>query len=60
MVKGIQITRAGILAAAHLAGPANVIIFFKSDDLSGTHDANGTSIRDYMVTFSKYRIAETI
>jgi hypothetical protein len=43
VVKGIKVTRSGILAAAHLAGPQNVINFFNNSDFKGRTDANGTS-----------------
>ena len=56
VVKGIKITRSGILAAAHLAGPRNVINFFRGTDWKGRTDANGTSIREYMTTFSRYNL----
>ena len=57
VVKGVKITRSGILAAAHLAGSTNVILFFQNaNDREGTTDANGTSIREYMQTFSVYKL----
>lgn len=57
VVKGIKVTRAGILAAAHLAGSDNVRSYLiDPNDNIGTVDANGTTIREYMKTFSKYHI----
>jgi hypothetical protein len=56
--KGIYITRAGILAAAHLAGSTNVKQFFASSDYNGRTDANGTSIRNYLTEFNKYNLRE--
>ncbi len=57
LVKGIKITRAGILAAAHLAGPAHVMKFFaNANDAIGLQDANGTSVRDYLQLFAKHNI----
>ena len=56
IVKGIKVTRSGILAAAHLAGPQNVIDFITNSDWDGRTDANGTSVREYMTTFSRYKI----
>jgi hypothetical protein len=45
------------LAAAHLAGSDNVKSFFENpDDIDGKSDANGTSIREYLKTFSRYQI----
>ena len=57
VIKGIKITRAGILAAAHLAGSVHVTEFFNNtDDAIGPQDANGTSVRDYLKMFSRYNI----
>jgi hypothetical protein len=56
--KGIKVTRAGILAAAHLAGPQGVRQYFNTSDLDGRRDGNGTSVRDYMVLFSGYNLGE--
>lgn len=56
MVKGVKITRAGVLAAAHLGGSGNVRTWFASNDLNGRTDANGTSLRHYMIEFSKYKL----
>jgi hypothetical protein len=56
--KGIYITRAGILAAAHLAGSTNVKQFFANADYNGRTDANGTSIRNYLTEFNKYNLRE--
>lgn len=56
--KGIRVTRSGILAAAHLAGPSGVRDFFITNDTYGRQDANGTSVRDYLVLFSGYNLGE--
>jgi hypothetical protein len=56
--KGVKVTRAGILAAAHLAGPQGVRSFFRTTDLHGRRDGNGTSVRDYLVLFSGYNLGE--
>jgi soluble lytic murein transglycosylase-like protein len=56
VIKGVKITRAGVLAAAHLGGSGNVRQWFASDDPNGRTDANGTSLRHYMVEFSKYKL----
>jgi hypothetical protein len=57
VVKEIKITRAGILAAAHLAGPVHVAEFFNNNnDKTGRQDANGTSVREYLKIFSRYNI----
>ena len=57
--KGIKITRSGVLAAAHLAGAGNVKKYFTDGDMHGRTDANGTSIRDYLQEFNKYKLRET-
>ena len=57
--KGIRITRSGVLAAAHLAGAGNVKKYFSDGDVNGRTDANGTSIRDYLQEFNKYKLRET-
>lgn len=56
VVKGVKVTRSGVLAAAHLAGSRNVKLFFQNADWNGRTDANGTSIREYMQTFSIYNL----
>jgi hypothetical protein len=56
--KGILITRSGVLAAAHLAGAGNVRKYFADGDMNGRTDANGTSIRDYLEEFNKYKLRE--
>jgi soluble lytic murein transglycosylase-like protein len=56
VVKGVKVTRSGVLAAAHLAGSTNVKLFFQNADWNGRTDANGTSIREYMQTFSIYNL----
>lgn len=57
--KGIRITRSGVLAAAHLAGAGNVQKYFSNNDANGRTDANGTSIRNYLEEFNKYKLRET-
>jgi hypothetical protein len=54
--KGVKITEAGMLAAAHLGGSNSVVAWFNDDSYSGRADANGTSIRNYMSEFSKYKL----
>lgn len=54
--KGIVISEAGLLAAAHLGGSMSVIRWFSNSDYNGRTDANGTSIRNYMLEFGKYKL----
>jgi hypothetical protein len=49
----IPLTRAGILAAAHLAGPANVKEFLESFGEKDAKDRMGTRISDYLYQFSR-------
>ena len=59
-VKGVEITESGILAAAHLAGPGNVIKYLYSNGRSDVKDAYGTSLADYLTKFSGYDISEIL
>jgi hypothetical protein len=52
--KGHQITESGILAAAHLAGENSVKNYFKEG--VNKSDSFGTSIDDYIIKFSGYKI----
>ena len=49
----IRITRSGLLAAAHLAGPANVQEFLDSFGEKNVKDRMGTHISDYLYLFSR-------
>ncbi|TSA36516.1 MAG: hypothetical protein D4R64_07830 [Porphyromonadaceae bacterium] len=53
MLDSIRITRLGILAAAHLAGPANVKEFLDSFGEKNLKDRMGTHISDYLNLFSR-------
>lgn len=53
-VHGVKVTRSGILAAAHLGGPANVKKWFRSG--KDFKDANGTPITRYMKVFKGYSL----
>jgi hypothetical protein len=57
-VKGIEITESGILAAAHLAGPGNVMKYLYSNGRKDVKDAYGTSLEDYLKKFSGYDISQ--
>lgn len=56
MFKGIKITRAGVIAGAHFAGPVGVRQFFSNADSEGTVDANGTTLKRYMKYFSNFHL----
>lgn len=52
---GVYVTKAGILAGAHLVGSAGVFAFFYPDKYSyRTVDGNGVHVRDYMKKFAGY------
>lgn len=53
VLDSIRITRLGILAAAHLAGPANVREFLDSFGERNFKDRMGTHISDYLYLFSR-------
>ena len=59
-IGGVKVTESGILAAAHLAGPGNVMKFLRSSGENRFEDANGTSIRYYMKKFSDYDTSHII
>lgn len=47
----IKITKIGLLAASHLAGPGNVKRFLKTQGKYNPQDQMGTRLSDYLVTF---------
>lgn len=53
---GQTITKSGILAAAHIGGAQGVRKYFESNGKYNPADANGTTIEDYLLTFSGYKI----
>lgn len=55
-IKGVEITKAGILASAHLAGARNVKLFLESSGQINPCDMFGTSLKTYMNEFSIYNI----
>lgn len=55
-IKGIYITKSGLLAAAHLSGYKNVRIFLESNGKHNPKDKNGTTLTDYLKDFSGYDI----
>ena len=57
-IDGVKITLAGILAAAHLGGSGGVIKFFDSKGSYNPSDLYNTSIKNYLVKFSKYDYIE--
>lgn len=54
VIGGVRVTESGILAAAHLAGAANVKRFLRSYGQRSFKDAYGTTVRFYMKKFAGY------
>lgn len=55
-IKGVIVTRSGMLAASHLGGARSVQIFLASEGRIERKDVLGTSVKDYMKRFSFYDI----
>lgn len=54
-VNGVYVTKAGILAGAHLVGPGGVLAFFRPDKYDyKTVDGNGVHVSTYMTKFAGY------
>ncbi len=56
-IKGVEITESGMLAAAHLAGPGNVMKYLRSYGKISFKDAYGTTIMSYLKNFSGYDLS---
>ncbi|MCW4468429.1 peptidoglycan-binding protein LysM [Flavobacterium sp. MFBS3-15] len=54
VIRGVQITESGLLAAAHLAGAGSVKAFLKSNGKNGFRDGFGTSLKSYIKRFGGY------
>lgn len=51
-VAGVPVTREGMLAAIHLAGPGGLINWLQSGGRTDVADVNGTRVSDYMRRFA--------
>ena len=56
IINGIEITKSGMLAAAHLVGQKKVKKFLTSNGKQDPHDGNGTKCSTYMSEFSGYDV----
>jgi hypothetical protein len=56
-INGTLISESGIIAASHLAGPANVKVYLQNNGNSRFQDNFGTSIRHFMKRFGGYNIS---
>ena len=53
--EGVYVTKAGILAGAHLVGPGGMLAFFYPDKYDfRTVDGNGVHVSEYMKKFAHY------
>ena len=59
-MNGTLITESGIIAAAHLAGPANVKIYLQNNGNIRFQDNFGTSIRHFMKRFGGYNTSDIV
>jgi len=55
-IQGVEITKSGLLAGAHLAGARNVMLFLDSMGRINKEDANNTSIKQYIREFANFEI----
>jgi hypothetical protein len=55
-IKGILITKSGMIAASHLGGAGSLMKFLNSEGRVNKKDLFGTSVADYLKTFSSYDI----
>jgi hypothetical protein len=56
LIKGILITKSGMIAASHLGGAGSVMKFLDSGGRVNKKDIFGTSVSDYLKKFSYYEI----
>lgn len=55
-IKGILITKSGMIAASHLGGAGSLKKFLNTNGRINKKDAFGTSISDYLKKFSSYNL----
>lgn len=55
-IKGIRITKSGMIAASHLGGAGSLKKFLNSNGRINKKDILGTSISDYLKKFSSYNL----
>jgi hypothetical protein len=55
-IKGVTVTKSGMIAAAHLGGARSVKLFLTSNGSLDKADALGTTVSNYMRKFSFYDI----
>lgn len=55
-IKGIKITKSGMIAASHLGGAGSLMKYIDSRGRINAKDLFGTSVSDYLKNFSSYDI----
>ena len=55
-IKGVPITKGGLLAGMHLGGSGGVKIYLASNGTVDSKDMYGTKISDYIKEFSIYHL----
>lgn len=55
-IRGIAITKSGLIAASHLGGARTVKLFLASNGRVNKEDCLGTSVGDYMRSFGSYEL----
>ncbi len=55
-IKGIVVTKSGLIAASHLGGARTVQLYLASNGRVNKEDCLGTSVGDYMRRFGKYEL----
>ncbi|HUX57121.1 MAG TPA: hypothetical protein VMV77_09110 [Bacteroidales bacterium] len=55
-IKGVEITKSGLLAASHLGGTGSVKKFLLTMGAVNKKDVNGTSIKHYLKEFGGYEL----
>jgi hypothetical protein len=56
VVNGVKITKAGLIAGAHLSGVGGVTAFLESSGQTNRHDINSMTVQKYIKAFSEYNI----
>jgi hypothetical protein len=55
-IAGVEMTRSGMIAAAHLVGAGNLAAFLRSGGKAVPRDGNGTTLTEYVSRFGGYEL----
>jgi len=53
-IRGVVVTKSGMIAASHLGGAKSLKLYLLSDGRVNKADVLGTSVRDYLKKFRYY------